>query len=395
MCGVPQKYWHQGTVFGLLVDRTGPVVLCVLGGVLQSLALLMMGLVEGDPSSVWDPLLLAFVLSGIGGTALMVQSLKLAFIVAPKHFTLVMALANCLVDSSSVVPLGLYRLHVAGLSRGEVFSGYAILCLVLSMCLAYSWCGPPNARLCAANRKERNAAESNEESKRQGVVSTSHPRLHGLSLKEQLYSMEFAFAVVFMMTQVFRSNSYLGIIKEILQDLGDAEIDNFYTQILTILLPASTLLIPAFDVCMKKGGFAVTFLVVSLLGLTWNVVMLIPSLWVQVIGFAAFSNFRGLLFASFFTFIGHSFGNRTFGRINAILWFLTFLLSLLVWPITELSKTWTGDMTFMSIFLLILFVPAFILLLVLAFHLRKHPAGDIAQTVPKTPKAETQNEPHI
>lgn len=376
MCST--SVYQQGTVFGLLVDRTGPVVLCVLGGVLQSLGLVMMGLVDGDPSSVLDPLLLAFVLSGIGGTALMIQSLKLAFIVAPKHFTLVMALANCLVDSSSVVPLGLYRLHRAGLSREAIFSGYAILCFVLSMCLAYSWCGPPNARLSAANRKERNAGESNEESKPQGSVSTSHPRLHGLSVKEQLYSMEFAFAVVFMMTQAFRSNAYLGTIKEILRDLGDA--DHLYTQILTILLPASTLLIPAFDFCMKKGGFAVTFLVVSLLGLTWNVVMLIPSLWVQVIGFAAFTNFRGLLFASFFTFIGHSFGNRTFGRINAILWFLTFLLSLLVWPITELSKTWTGDMTFMSVFLLILFVPAFILLLVLAFHLRKHPAGDIVQT---------------
>lgn len=80
----------QGTIFGILVDRTGPVVLCILGAVLQSLSLLLMGWTDGNPSNVMDPLLLAFVIGGVGGTALMIQSLKLAFIVAPARFALVM-----------------------------------------------------------------------------------------------------------------------------------------------------------------------------------------------------------------------------------------------------------------------------------------------------------------
>eukprot|EP00438_Fugacium_kawagutii_P014378 Skav221718 [mRNA] locus=scaffold542:156287:166819:- [translate_table: standard] len=78
-----------GTIFGILVDRTGPVILCILGALLQSLALVMMAWVDGDPDSVVDWFLLAFVIGGIGGTALMVQSLKLAFIVAPNRFALV------------------------------------------------------------------------------------------------------------------------------------------------------------------------------------------------------------------------------------------------------------------------------------------------------------------
>ena len=65
------------------------------------------------------------------------RSLKLAFIVAPKHFAFVMALVNCLIDSSSVVPLGLYRLYVAGLSRQAIFSGYAVACFVSSLLLAW------------------------------------------------------------------------------------------------------------------------------------------------------------------------------------------------------------------------------------------------------------------
>lgn len=289
----------------------------------------------------------------------------------------VMTVANCLIDSSSVVPLGLYRLFVAGLSRSIIFTGYGSLCFVLSMCLAYSWHGAPGARLHAANKKESNAADSNTD-------AVTHPRLHGLSLKKQLYSLEFGFAVTFVTTQLFRSNAFLGVIKDLLQNLGDAETGNLFTQILTSLLPASTVFIPLFDICMKRGGFAVTFFIVLVLGVTWNVVMLIPDLPVQVVGFAAFTNFRGLLFASFFTYAGHTFGNRTFGRIIAILWFLTFLMSLLIWPCTELSKALSGDLTFMNIFMLVLCLPCFVLTLLLGLHLRKHPAGDI---IPLRPTA--------
>ncbi|CAK9111926.1 unnamed protein product [Durusdinium trenchii] len=356
-----------GTALGIAIDRTGPVALCILGGVFQAAGLLLMGIGNGDPNAAADTLLFAFVISGIGGTALMLQSLKLAFIVAPRHFALVMAIANCLVDGSSVVPLGLYRLYVAGLSRQWVFSGYAVLCFLLSMCLAVSWHGAPSARLSAANRKESAAATSEAE----GLC----PRLHGLTVRQQLPTIEFAFAVTFMVTQVFRSNAYLGVIKSLLQGLGDDE--NVYMQILTISLPASTLFVCLFDMSLKKGGFAFTFFVVLFLGLTWNITMLLPSLPLQVLGFAAFTNFRGLLFASFFTFVGHSFGNRTFGRINALLWFCAGILSLLVHPCVEISKQWTGDLVAMNIFMLALCFPAVLMTVVLSIHLCRNPAGDI------------------
>ncbi|CAK9076580.1 Hypothetical protein SCF082_LOCUS36890, partial [Durusdinium trenchii] len=306
------------TVLGIAIDHYGPVALCVLGGMLQGAGLLLMGVGNGDPSTTADTLFFAFVMSGIGGTALVLQSLKLAFIVAPRHFALVMATAN--------------------------LRSYAVLCFLLSMCLAASWHGAPSARLSAANRKESAAATSEAD----GLC----PRLHGLTVRQQLPTIEFAFAVTFMVTQVFRSSAYLGVIKYLLQGLGDDE--NVYMQILTISLPASPLLVYLFDMSLKKGGFAFTFFAVLLLGLTWNITMLLPSLPLQALGFAAFTNFRGLLFASFFTFVGHSFGNRTFGRINALLWFCTGILSLLVHPCVEISKQWTRDLVAMNIFMLAL-----------------------------------------
>ena len=359
-----------GTVAGILLDRYGPASISLAGGLLQACGLLLMGLAGGpDEPALVDGFLLAFVISAVGGTCLMLQSLKLAFIVAPKHFALIMTLSNCLVDSSSVIPLGLYRFHVAGMSRAGIFTGYALLCLVSSAFLAFSWCGRPGRRLHRTNMEELQSAKPG--------ACAEHPRLHGLTLKQQLSTFEFAVAVTFMMTQVFRSNAFLGVIKDLLQQLGDGDMDNFYTQLLTLLLPASTLFIPLFNLCMSRGGFAITFLVVHLLGVAWNVCMLIPSLQLQSLGFAAFTNYRGLLFASIFTFVGHTFGNRTFGRINALMWLLAAGPSFLIWPCAEVSKMLNGDLMLMNWFMLILCVPCLLMTLFLAKHLRNYPSGDI------------------
>ena len=131
-----------------------------------------------------------------------------------------------------------------------------------------------------------------------------------------------------------------------------------YTQILSALLPASALLLPVFDLCMSRGGlrflkgrfwdwvqnlkaarscpeaahcdklpwpggagshgkswkvsrsswltweteqlegFVFTFGVVLSLGAIWGVVVLIPSLQLQLLAFLAFTNYRALLLPS-------------------------------------------------------------------------------------------------
>eukprot|EP00913_Durusdinium_trenchii_P012806 g12024.t1 len=72
-----------------------------------------------------------------------------------------------------------------------------------------------------------------------------------------------------------------------------------------------------------------------------------------------------------------NFGNRTFGRINALLWFCTGILSLLVHPCVEISKQWTRDLVAMNIFMLALCFPALLMTVALSFHLCRNPGGDI------------------
>ena len=171
---------------------------------------------------------MAFILSGVGGAALMVQAMKLAFAIQPRYFALVMTAINVLVDSSAVTPLGLYRLYLAGISRFAIFAGYGITCLALSLSLAFCWSGSPMCILKALNAEELKAVESSAQAEAdvlepKNSSSSSRPRLHGLPVRDQVCSLEFAFAGVFLMTQLFRSNAYLGINKDLLQSLGDAE----------------------------------------------------------------------------------------------------------------------------------------------------------------------------
>lgn len=113
------------------------------------------------------------------------------------------------------------------------------------------------------------------------------------------------------------------------------------------------------------------------LNITWNTVALVPSLQLQLMGFLAFTNFRALLFSTAFSFLGHTFGNRTFGTINGLCSLVTGGLSYLIWPCTDLSQRFFGSVSAMSVLLLTLCLPLILLNFRLAQFLRKHPAGDV------------------
>ena len=110
----------SSALLGLVVDRMGPALLSLLGGICQAGGLFLLATSSTDSTatpgtrSPLDGFVIAFGLIGVGGAALQVQAMKLPFVIPRSRFALVMTLLNCLVDSSSVTPLGLYRLYLAG-----------------------------------------------------------------------------------------------------------------------------------------------------------------------------------------------------------------------------------------------------------------------------------------
>ena len=186
-----------------LMDRTGPIFLCFFGGLFEALGLFLLGYLEAnhlaseDRELPFDLFDVAIVLTGIGASALMVHALKLAFIVPPEKFALVMTLANCMVDGSSVMPAMLYQLYRIGGSRREIFWSYAVLCLCLNTFLLFSWWGSPRQKLSKKNRAELRSGELSEKES----MARDAPRLHGQKVTSQLRSFEFAFAFVLFITQ--------------------------------------------------------------------------------------------------------------------------------------------------------------------------------------------------
>ena len=182
----------------LLMDRTGPVFLSIVGGLVETCGLILLayGDITHTSSSSFglqlDILDVAVTMAGIGASAIMVHALKLAFIVPAGQFAMVMTLTNCMVDGSAVMPAVLYQLYRMGMSRCSIFTIYASLCFILNLALLISWLGPNLEKLRSKNAKEASSAETS---------TTSAPRLHGLSLYQQLPSFEFAFAFVMYLTQ--------------------------------------------------------------------------------------------------------------------------------------------------------------------------------------------------
>ena len=176
-------------------------------------------------------------------------------------------------------------------------------------------------------------------------------------------------------TEGFSATSYLGFNKNLLSMLGDH--NNIYAQVFTALLPASILFAPLFGMSLSKKGFAFAFSLMLLLGFIWSIVTLVPSLQAQLVAFLAFTNYRAMLYSAHFTFLAHTFGNRTFGRVNAILSVLAALLSGLIGPSASFSQQRLGSLVGMSLLIICLMVPCSLMTLQLARHLRFYPAGDI------------------
>lgn len=361
---------------GFLVDCLGPLICSVLSGSICCGGLLLLGLgsPEGGDMPTLDLLAAGSILVGSGGGLLFINSMPLAFILPSRMIPFAMATTNALFDGSSVIFLGLYQVYArAKLSRAQIFVGYAILCFVVHLCIALAWRGSPLARLRSAKAAEKADADP----KRPSIRLSMRPRLHGKTFMRQIRSFEFLFVAFFLSTQLFRSNTYLGTNKEILQGLGDEATGWAYTQIFMIILPCAVLLVPLISRCLRKYGFVGAFLTVILLGITWNVLTLIPVLEVQPLTFVSFTSFRAFLYATSFTYLTYTFGSRTCASINGAITPLAATLNALIWPLVAASELLPGfGLQGLYFAILALNVPTGVLLYFLRRRLRCDLVGD-------------------
>jgi MFS transporter, LAT3 family, solute carrier family 43, member 3 len=363
---------------GFLIDRAGPFVNSVLSGLITASGLFLIGAAPASSTegNHFDTMAAGIILMGMGGSLVMMNSMPLAFIVRTKHMPLVMTLANTFFDASGALFLPFYALYTRlGISRRDLFFGYAGICLVVHLVLCISWLCGPLKRLYATKAAEGVQKENSESE--QAV----RPPLHGLSLLKQMMRFEFLFTLLFMTLHQFRANAYLGTNKLLLESLGDADTGYAYTQIFAITLPAATVCVPVISYSLRRGGFGRTYIVVTILAGIWNALTLIPSLPLQVVTFLSFTTFRAFFYSAHFTYISHTFGSRTNGTILGIVATFSGCVNFLIWPLQELFLKAFSNLLGFYIMLLILILPPTILLVVLRWRLQRDPRSECLQII--------------
>eukprot|EP00929_Paragymnodinium_shiwhaense_P096549 TRINITY_DN5816_c0_g1_i1.p1 TRINITY_DN5816_c0_g1~~TRINITY_DN5816_c0_g1_i1.p1 ORF type:complete len:586 (+),score=136.65 TRINITY_DN5816_c0_g1_i1:158-1915(+) len=356
-----------GVPGGIVVTLQGPLRSSVYSGIGIATGLLLLGISDED---TFDAFPVGTLLLGLSSSLAICNSIPVAFVVPKRYQPMVMTGVNCLFDASAVSTLGLYWLYTyGGLSRKAIFIGAAVLALTLFLLQALAWRGEVAERLRSQQAAEEEAARKRASSgmqQHQGKQATwlqarvymleeERPRLHGLPFCQQLKSFEFIFIAIFFASNLFRSNAYMGTNKELLVSLGDAEQDYFYTQLYSLLMPASMVFAPLISFCLRRYGFGVSFLIVCGFGTVYNVVALLPSLPLQVLAFAAFTNFRAFFYSAYFTYLAHTFGSRTSTNMHGVLTIVASILNFLTWPFVALTH---GDMVYLYATLLVLTTPS-------------------------------------
>ena len=131
-------------------------------------------------------------------------------------------------------------------------------------------------------------------------------------------SIKFAGILLFFGTHYVNFAFLLGVWGGKLQAMGDR--DGLYPRILSLAMPLFALTVPLIGQLIDKCGLPIAFVVTSLCGVGYNVLIVmnrVPGALV-VLAIAVFSFFRVLVFSAMFSYVAKHFGLANFGRVCGV-----------------------------------------------------------------------------
>jgi len=139
----------------------------------------------------------------------------------------------------------------------------------------------------------------------------------------------------------------IGCNGSIVRKARDSEMDfsvQLFETLLSWLLPVGMLVSPIVGLVMKKLGVSKTFLLFQILLIFWTIILALPNLGVQVLGFILFSIVRAFYYSTLCTYLTEVFGWKNFGRLYGIAMFIGGLFGLLQYGIVEMTlRLFSGD----------------------------------------------------
>lgn len=403
---------------GFILDFMGPVFCTVLGGTLIIAGLLCIGLAHTDSIATF---VTGSVLISLGGTVSFLTSFLLGFVVPPRRVSVVMTALNCAFDGSTCIFLFFYLIyHRLNVSRSALFIGYSIIAALIYTCLFFLWMyvgnpiviqrkietalpssnasvemvnidkdsGDGKTTLSQLEKKDDYAqviqkddmnviidvtipvVDKEQSTDREDIADADvnnnietekHTDYHKLHWYQQLTSARFICIAIYGSIHIFRSNAFMGIIKNILYLLGDEDTGYLITTLYCIILPLGGLFIPLIDYIIFNNSFVTSLHICTLFGVIYGVLILIPLLRLQILTFIIFCFFRALFFSIVGTYSVQIFGPINAGRTYGMVWMFGAILNLMVWPSLIIIDEYAGGSYVpFNAFLLSISLPAFL-----------------------------------
>ena len=314
------------------------------------------------------------LLLGLGGGLTLIGAFPLAFVVDSSHMPIVMSAINCFFDASAVIFLFCYLIFIhLKISRFVLFLVFGLIAVVLYAILSILW----SLTEPEFNQKKKMTSEFNLE------VATSQPSsstgttplpsplsasiptpsittIHSQHWFKNFTTRLFYFLSFYGAIQVLRFTSFFGSVLQLLEYLGDESYHYLYTQIFVAMLPLGFLCLPIIDWIFQKYGFIGGFHTVNFLSIGYNILVLIPSLPIQILTFVFFVFGRTILYCLIGTYVAHMFGPLNNGKMYGSFSWIAVFANALQYPLfivaNKVAPGYKG-LTYLNIFFLCLCAP--------------------------------------
>eukprot|EP00913_Durusdinium_trenchii_P001313 g1211.t1 len=312
---------------GWLVDTFGPMKVTILAGAMSCVGLMGIALTRAIPGTKseaeqgFDVFLWSLLLVAVGGSMTMFIGYQAPFVI-PSHFTLLIEVNSCLFDAGTIIFPILKLLYDAG------NSGYSLY--------AVSW---------AMNMKDLNdiraAASGDTDLAGSSAAAPERQRpLEQRGMLSQMASWEFAAIFIYSIIQVPRANMYMGSVELVNRKMAEAEGIGKDTvagvsTITGFIIPFGFLAVPLIELCVHRLGTIPTVQVTTLLGVVYNLMQLIPKLYLQLATVCVFAAWRAFLYSTISAFNGETFGVKTMGRIMGLCFVFSGLTNMITGPLVN------------------------------------------------------------
>jgi MFS family permease len=347
---------------GFFMDHAPKTLHFSIAGLLEISGLVLFGLSDSKTND-WFPV--AYSLMALGGSMTMLGSFPASFLL-PRHQAGILAAGSCLFDASSIVFFIFHRLDLSGLAmftRQNLFFSLACIAAANYGALALCWMKLERRNWKKVLDNER-LQDWEQESDDEEFQPASNPHgdrverlgMHHRSVPQQLCTFDFLLALTFASVHMVRCNFFIMTVDSFLFFLGDT--DAVYANIFSLVMPGGVFMVPFIEATVTRMGILNTLHFTNFLGVIFGVLLLVPSLPIQIITFVVFTCFRAYLYASLNNFIAQTFGLHTMGRIFGFVFTSAAILSLLQYPAAVLAN---GHFTVVfAISLGIGFIPIFL-----------------------------------